>query len=414
MPSALEQKHPKHAIVVVVDRLGAGFLGPYGNTWVETPTLNQLAAESLLVETALSDSSELERIYRSWWCGGHAMQRKPTQAESLATLVSRCGLSTTLLSDAAAILEHPLAADFDERIALSQPAPGLPASEIEETRLAEVLLTAAERLATSESPGLLWIHARGMGGCWDSPLILREQFRDEEDPEPYAATASPAREVGTDRDPDDILQVEHAYAAEVSVFDTALAMLLEVLDEHPCSEETLLVVTSPRGYPLGEHRIIGSIASPLHAELLQIPLLIRPPQASFAATRLQMLAQHHDLHATLANWLGVSGEPLCDWETDLLAVANGESAPRANCAFAVGTGERAVRTPAWFMREFDQDQRVLYAKPDDRWEVNEVANRCGDISEQLAEVITRVDEAVNSSGAKPLPELSPELIEGIE
>jgi len=312
------------------------------------------------------------------------------------------------------LLENPLAAAFDEQISLSQPVPDLPAAEIEETRLAKVFLTAAARLATMESPGLFWIHARGMGGCWDAPLTLREQFRDEEDPEPYAATAPPEQEVGTDRDPDDILRIEHAYAAEVFVFDAALAMLLEELDQHPCSEETLLVVTSPRGYPLGEHGLIGSIGSALHAELLQIPLLIRPPQASFAATRLQTLAQPHDLHATLAKWLGVAAGQLCDWQTDLLALASGEPASRPNCAFAVGTGERAVRTPGWFMREFHGDQRALYAKPDDRWEVNEVENRCAGISEQLAELITQFDEIVNSSEARPLPELAPELIEGIE
>ena len=414
MSSASNQKPPKHAIVVVVDRLGAGFLGPYGNTWVETPTLNQLAAESLLVETALSDSPELDQIYRSWWRGCHALQKKPTQAQSLVTLATESGLPTTLLSDASALLENPLAAAFDEQISLVQPAPQLPAPGMEETRLAEVFLTAAARLGKMDAPGLFWIHARGMGGCWDAPLTLREQFREEEDPEPYASTAPPEQDVGMRRDPDDILRIEHAYAAEVFVFDAALAMLLEELDQHPCSEETLLVVTSPRGYPLGEHGLIGAISSALHAELLQIPLLIRPPEPSFAATRLQMLAQHHDLHATLATWLGLPVGPLCDWQSDLLAGQNGEPPSRPRCAFAVGSGERAVRTPGWFMRQFQSDPSALYVKPDDRWEVNEVADRCGDIPQQLTELIAQFDETVNASEPQPLPVLAPELIGGIE
>jgi hypothetical protein len=412
MASDSQPIHPKHAVIVVVDRLGAGFLGPYGNTWVETPSLNQLAAESLLVETVISDSPDLDRIYRSWWYGCHAMQQRPRQAESLVALARSSGLPTTLLSDAAALLDDPRAAAFDERISLARPAPDRPAAKIEQTRLAELFMTAAARLAELESPGLFWIHARGMGGCWDAPLDLREQYRDEEDPEPYSRAAPPEKDLGRRSDPDELLRIEHAYAAEVFVFDAALGMLLEVLDQHPCSEETLLVVTSPRGYPLGEHGVVGSLGDALHAELLQVPLLIRPPEASFAATRLQMLAQHHDLHATLANWLGIPcGQPR-DWRTDLRAIAGGEPIPQTNCAFAVGTGERAVRTPAWFMRETQGDQRALYAKPDDRWEINEVANRCVDIADELADLITRFDETVNADEPGPLPELAAELIDG--
>ena len=50
----------RSAIILVVDRLGAGHLGPYGNTWVETPALNRLAAESVLFELAITDSPQLE------------------------------------------------------------------------------------------------------------------------------------------------------------------------------------------------------------------------------------------------------------------------------------------------------------------------------------------------------------------
>lgn len=409
-----KQEHPKHAIVIVVDRLGSGFLGPYGNTWIDTPTLNQLASESILLETAIADSPELDQIYRSWWSGCHAMRREATGFTSLPALIAGAGLPTTLLSDATTVLEHPLAAAFDEQISLALPAPGLPAGEIEETRLAQVFITAAERLATAKSPGLFWIHARGMGGCWDSPLVLRDQFRDEEDPEPYASVAPPDRQIQGERDPDEILRVEHAYAGEIAVFDACLGMLLEVLDQHPCCDETLVIVTSPRGYPLGEHGTIGPISSALHAELLQTPLLIRPPSEDLASTRLQALAQPSDLYATLAAWFAVESTTRSIWQTDLLELASDTEADHKVCAFASGAGERAVRTPAWFMRQFQNERRVLYAKPDDRWEVNEVADRCGDIPDQLAALMDSFEISVNASELSPLPELSAKLLEGID
>jgi hypothetical protein len=53
---------PRNTLVVVVDRLGAGFLGPYGATWLDTPALNRLAGQSLLIEHVLSDSPELDIV----------------------------------------------------------------------------------------------------------------------------------------------------------------------------------------------------------------------------------------------------------------------------------------------------------------------------------------------------------------
>ena len=68
-----------NAIVLVIDRLGSGFLGPYGNTWIETPAWNQLAARSLLVETALSDTADLATLYHSYWHGRHACSARHAQ-----------------------------------------------------------------------------------------------------------------------------------------------------------------------------------------------------------------------------------------------------------------------------------------------------------------------------------------------
>ena len=62
-----------NAIVIVVDRLGAGYFGPYGNTWIQTPNGNRLAARSVLFEFAMTDAVDLPTVYRSYWQGLHAM-----------------------------------------------------------------------------------------------------------------------------------------------------------------------------------------------------------------------------------------------------------------------------------------------------------------------------------------------------
>ena len=62
-----------NAICLVIDRLHTGFLGAYGNTWIETPAFDRLAAESFLFDQMLVDSPQLGPLYRSFWQGCHAL-----------------------------------------------------------------------------------------------------------------------------------------------------------------------------------------------------------------------------------------------------------------------------------------------------------------------------------------------------
>ena len=56
-------------------------------------------------------------------------------------------------------------------------------------------------------------------------------------------------------------------------------------------------------------------------------------------------------------------------------------------------GEGAIRTRAWMLRRLPSSETggrcgvELYAKPDDRWEANEVADRCGDVADRLLAVL---------------------------
>ena len=47
----------------------------------------------------------------------------------------------------------------------------------------------------------------------------------------------------------------------------------------------------------------------------------------------------------------------------------------------------------------------LYAKPDDRWEVNEVADRCAEIAAAAAEVLASVDREGDASDMESIDEL---------
>ncbi len=78
-----------------------------------------------------------------------------------------------------------------------------------------------------------------------------------------------------------------------------------------------------------------------------------------------------------------------------------------------GTGqERAIRTPAWYLRKGEPPE--LYAKPDDVWEVNDVAVRCQEVVECLLDAADQFEQAVYSGSVADLPALSDVLLEGLE
>jgi len=400
----------KNVLVIVLDRLGAGFLGPYGNTWIETPALNQFAAQALLIENAIIDSSDLTLLYRSLWNGTHALSRQPILPErNLAQLATGAGLKTVLVTDEELLLSHP-SCHFQERFSLLEPEPTEPAAGVEETCLARLCVAAADQLSQRPTPWLMWVHARAMEGTWDAPLELRERYREEGDPPPYDDVVPPALLLAPDHDPDELLRYLHAYAAEVSVADTCIGILLDALDEQPQSAETLVVLAGARGYPLGERGWVGG-GPEAFGEVVQVPLLVRVPDRASRGIRLQTLAQPASIYATIADWLGLPvPQDLC-WRQSLLQLAAGESPTAAPCAIAIGPDERSIRTPAWFLHLDRDHSPALFAKPDDRWEVNEVANRCGSIAQQLADILARFEQLASLGQLASFPEIPPELIE---
>jgi hypothetical protein len=237
-----------------------------------------------------------------------------------------------------------------------------------------------------------------MDGPWDAPLELRNQFADEDDPEPPKLVKPPEQMLADGFDPDELLGITQAYAGQVALADECLGMLLAALDEHPQRDETLVIMTSPRGYPLGEHRRVGPCDEALYAELLQVPLFVRFPGGAGGLARSQALVQPPSVFATIGE--SPTGR-------DLSRLLAGEPLELADCAVAIAPGQRAIRTPAWFLRQSLIDGSMcseLFAKPDDRFEMNEIASRCGEAAELLA---ARLDEFTAAGRADQIADLPP-------
>jgi len=157
-----------------------------------------------------------------------------------------------------------------------------------------------------------------------------------------------------DYDPDELLGVAQAYAGQVTLLDTCLGAFLDFFDGLPIADETLLTLTSARGFPLGEHGRVGPCDDALFGELAHVPWMMRFPDAAGAGARRPSLVEPADLWATLLDWWNIGDAPRSPTAESLLLLARGEAvAWRDRLCMAGGGGRRAIRTPAWFLRDGD-------------------------------------------------------------
>ncbi len=403
-----------NALVLVIDRLGSGYLGPYGNTWIETPAWNQLAACSLLVETALGDTADLATLYHSYWQGRHAFSARHAQdIPALAGYLADQHVESWLVTDEPTVAQHAAARGFRERVILPV-GEELEAELVEQTQLARLFATAIDVLEQARPPFLIWVHAQAMQGPWDAPYDLRCRFAEDEDPDPPRSAMPPDCALTADYDPDELLGYQHAYAGQVSLLDTCLSILLDALWSGSVGESTALLATAARGYPLGEHRYVGRAERPLHAELLQVPWLLHCPQGEGAAWRSHQLVQPPDVYPTLLEWFDVALPDLPLWGRGALPrTLEHESRAAREQAGSLYGNERALRVPAWFLRQNATGERLLYAKPDDRWELNEISDRCQEVAGQLSDVLQSFEVAAQTDDRQRLTQLADVLREGL-
>ena len=400
---------PANAIVIVIDRLGAGYLGPYGNTWCETPAFNQLASEGVLWENAFADAPSVKGLYRGLTCGKHALDSSPT-SEHLIQRIGAAGINTVLVTDDPELEKLPFSQGFGERVFAGTKALHATATSLDDTQTAHTFAATLDCLDQLRSPYLLWLHLRGMSGAWDAPREFRERFADEEDPTPPDFVIPPDKVLPQDVDPDEILGVNHAFAGQVALIDVCLATFLDALAKVPENENTLLVVTSGRGYPLGERGGFGASTDGLHEEVLHVPLVIRVPQGRFAMQRSHALVYPSDLYSTLRNWFGLPNDG-AGWEgLDLLRLLEDRELQR-ECIVSAFHNSRSLRTPAWFVTHEGDHPPRCFVKPDDRWEINEVSNRRVDIVEQGLQALRAFEQAASEHKLVDLLKLPPILMQ---
>jgi arylsulfatase A-like enzyme len=521
----LREINKPNILVLNVEGLRPEYLGPYGNDWIDTPHFNRLAVTGFVFDHCLAGGINPSKQLTALWSGCYPNQasRKElaiscSKAQWLPDLFRRAGWSTILVSSSEEVIQHPGAVAFDEhrlvaplkkgdeaaslgnRKVVEDPRDivpvGQPVEDWSETRTAAFFSHLIEIIEADDSPRLIWCQLATLNSIWESPLEIREKFREPGDPPAWTGINIPRAHFSKSVDPDVYLPFVQAYAAEIHVLDLCLGGLLEAIRHSPSPDSWTIVLLSSYGLPLGEHGYLGYYNGCLHAEVLHIPLIFVFSDGTGQAERSQALVYPHDALATLTDWLGIRVESSqlssgalqqeeCKsgvWISgrSLMPVIRGESPSVRDRVFCLDESKcLAIRTPAWFAQillsqsaevpEFGESeensegsktlQRLrilaeldtpesaeddeqtdeealsascieiselrqlirLFVKPDDRWEVNEVADRCPDVAVQFLQMAYNFLKTCEvQTGEKDtiefcaLPPLNHDLAKGID
>jgi arylsulfatase A-like enzyme len=430
-----------NAIVLTFDRLPLSFLACYGNNWIDTPNFDRLAAQSVCFHQHFAESLTLNTTRHAWWSGCYECRRQgePRLSDLLPAALAARGVTVRMLLEAGNG-DDESARDLSQLLPdWTQVVTGADGLDVAPDDTPFLRLVArAQRdlrlLRTSRSePWLLWIKSRGVPIPWLPPAEYARLFLDVDDDEPTEAAESDAAETddaddfdeadehkepdeGTflemsDSQFDDLLRsaaapppsralrdkmtdLDRALARKVlggyiALLDAGVGRLLETIDHSAAGTPTLLLVTAAQGLTVHEPGVLRDAWAQSADEIVHTPLFVRGAGID-RGFRRQTLTQPVDLFPTLLEWFGLERpESPLEGHSLLPAVRDGRALPRQQAFAADQRGLTTVRTADHYLVQqsdpaSEEPVRHLFAKPEDAWEVNDLAAQRPQVVDELA------------------------------
>jgi arylsulfatase A-like enzyme len=141
---------------------------------------------------------------------------------------------------------------------------------------------------------------------------------------------------------DAIRGMRRAYAADISVIDHAVGLIVDALTRKGIADETWVIYTSDHGEMAGSHGLMSKCV--LYEPAVHVPLLIRPPGGCAPAV-VDGLVEHLDVPATVRAIAGAPAVSDSEGRSLLSAVCDGTPTERSvavseNWGFAVFETDR--------------------------------------------------------------------------
>jgi arylsulfatase A-like enzyme len=165
------------------------------------------------------------------------------------------------------------------------------------------------------------------------------------------------------------------YAAEITMTDRWLGVLLDKLHDLGLEDDTAVVLVSDHGILLGEHGWTGKISTALHPALIRVPLIVVDPRRGRRARQSDWFASTHDVAPTLLSMAGLRVPERMEG-VDLSRPLRGRRLPRRPYAFGGYSNEFFIRTDRWALWGNNRPGRFhLFDVKRDPGEFHNVAHR---------------------------------------
>jgi arylsulfatase A-like enzyme len=361
-----------NAIVLCADTFRADYLGCYGNPWIKTPYLDQLAAEGIVFEDCYAEALPTIPARKAYLTGRPLFphwERRPFKADHLSRqpgwhpldeheitlpeILAPVGFVTGLVADTYHLFkpgmnfargfsswQHVRGQEADPfrsgprsaLPALAAPYTGLDGVDLQRSSLPrgggarQYLLNQAGRHAEEDylvakvmRTAAAWLEDNVDGppfclwvDCFDphEPWDPPRAYADLYDPEFEGPEPVFAlHQRWNELSPDRQRRAKALYAGEVSLVDRWIGFLLHRVSELGIAGETAILFTTDHGTILGEHGRLHKAPETLIAPETRLPLIVKLPAGRHAGRRVSGFLQSYDLLPTLLETLGVPAPP---------------------------------------------------------------------------------------------------------
>ncbi len=301
---------PPSVIYVTWDSVRADHVSAYGYARPTTPTLDRLAREGVLFETAIAQHNWTRPSYSSVLTSRHMwelrdMRMGPSELTLAETLYSY-GYRTV------GIVQNP---NLSARFHFDQ---GFETYlEVAETKPARVISEAAierlEPLRAAGQPFFLFVHYQGPHWPYDHGSPHASTFiRDDSTPigsrqiNHWMSSHGDGWDGGAADAPSTLRYIRDLYDSDLRETDDGMRVLFDWLAEHGLWDNTLIAFNSDHGDEFGDRGRFGHAHKNLHPELTYVPLIVRFPKAlGVPSRRVAAPVQNLDILPTVLSVLGI-------------------------------------------------------------------------------------------------------------
>ena len=428
-PSRWQGELPEGWLLVTADRLPAWMLSPFGATWASNPTICQLASAGLTCDRVLvgtmnpGDTLHEIALGHSVDQPMHSGDQDEAISGPLAAAVAR-GWNVTVVTDAEEQFSQ-LKTRFTNLnvVGVSSQRLSVTVEGEEESSCGHVFSAAVHEFEKGKTD-LLWVHLNSLGVSWDAPQVWRDGFFDEDDPPPGTSAEVPEFAVTDETDPDEVSTVRQIFAGELAHLDDWLGRLVATVSGR--WQRFGMLLLGLRGIPLGLHGQVGvgpDEPAP-YTELTHVPAILVDPADRQASQRYGGLLMPADFGVTVGELIIGTGDQTTQHDSveetppdvgrSIVRLLEGDAglwrSGLRDRVYSVGGGGHALTVACWSLVRLLDGTAKLFRKPDDFFDLSDVADRSRDISKVLAECLDALIQRHSKAYTEPLPEVL--MVEG--